>query len=529
MSVLKANIRRFIAMGIAACCFWAANGPAATWAASPSSPMTDTGQIICYSNSGPMTCPAPGRDFFGQDANYAAAPMAYKDNGDGTITDLVTGLMWARAVNAEKSSLTGAEKEARTLTLGGYSDWRVPTVKELYSLINFSGNTGVARPGSSGRVPGAVPYINTDYFNFKYGNTRAGERYIDAQWLSSTRYVSYTMERNFTLFGVNFADGRIKGYGYGNSGMRKEKKFYVRFVRGNAYGQNQFRSNGNGTVMDLATGLTWMQADSGRAMSWEAALAYAEDATHGGHTDWRLPNAKELQFIVDYSRSPDTTDSAAIDPLFSATSITNEAGQKDYAHYWTSTSHLDGRRPGDSAVTVCFGRALGKMHGRIMDVHGAGAQRSDPKTGSNAIGHGPQGDARRSKNMVRLVRGGDVTIVTRPRSSDRSRYPFVVNVDKGYEAMASGNSSGQGLSRPGSNRPGSRERFGNSSQGGRSLGRTPGGQGFVKRLDRNGDNRVSKTEFDGPPSHFSRFDRNRDGYITEDEAPTGPPPGKRQP
>ncbi len=49
---------------------------------------------------------------------------------------------------------------------------------------------------------------------------------------------------------------------------------------------------------------------------------------------------------------------------------------------------------------------------------------------------------------------------------------------------------------------------------------------FVKRLDRNGDGKVSKQEFDGPPEHFGDFDRNRDGFITEDEAPTGPPPGR---
>ena len=58
-------------------------------------------------------------------------------------------------------------------------------------------------------------------------------------------------------------------------------------------------------------------------MNWEDALAYAEDLDLAGYRDWRLPNAKELQSIVDYTRSPDTTSSAAIDPLFSASAITN--------------------------------------------------------------------------------------------------------------------------------------------------------------------------------------------------------------
>ncbi|MBT7068808.1 MAG: hypothetical protein HN919_21110 [Verrucomicrobia bacterium] len=47
---------------------------------------------------------------------------------------------------------------------------------------------------------------------------------------------------------------------------------------------------------------------------------------------------------------------------------------------------------------------------------------------------------------------------------------------------------------------------------------------FIKRLDKDGDGKVSKDEFDGPDKHFTELDKNEDGYITEDEAPTGPPP-----
>jgi hypothetical protein len=49
------------------------------------------------------------------------------------------------------------------------------------------------------------------------------------------------------------------------------------------------------------------------------------------------------------------------------------------------------------------------MDGEWYDVHGAGAQRSDPKSGDSAdwpTGNGPQGDAIRIYNMVRLVRDG---------------------------------------------------------------------------------------------------------------------------
>jgi len=56
---------------------------------------------------------------------------------------------------------------------------------------------------------------------------------------------------------------------------------------------------------------------------------------------------------------------------------------------------------------VAFGRAMGYMDGAWRDVHGAGAQRSDPKAGDPAdypTGNGPQGDAIRIYNYVRLMR-----------------------------------------------------------------------------------------------------------------------------
>ena len=62
---------------------------------------------------------------------------------------------------------------------------------------------------------------------------------------------------------------------------------------------------------------------------------------------------------------------------------------------------------GDFAAYVSFGRALGYMNNQWMDVHGAGAQRSDPKAGNPADipkGRGPQGDAIRIYNYVRCVR-----------------------------------------------------------------------------------------------------------------------------
>ncbi len=375
----------------------------------------DTGQTACYSDGGAMACPQAGESFYGQDAQYAGIQPSYENNGDGTVTDLNTGLMWQQSpdtngdgtINAnDKMNFETAQNYANTLTLAGYNDWRLPTIKELYSLMNFNGATGT------------VPYLDTNYFDFAYGDTSAGERDIDAQFASSTLYVSDVMNGDQAMFGVNFADGRIKGYGIGANQKHPDgKTFYVLYVRGsNSYGINSFVDNGNGTITDEATGLTWMQTDSGVGLNWQESLNYCESLDYAGYTDWRLPDAKELQSIVDYSRSPDTTNSAAIDPLFQATLLpngVNNSGEANYGHYWTSTTHLDGRVPGERAVYLAFGEARGVMDTwggqQLMDVHGAGAQRSDQKSGDPdalPVGFGPQGDVQSINNLVRCVRNG---------------------------------------------------------------------------------------------------------------------------
>ena len=379
--------------------------------------VVDTGQGICYNNDQPVACPAWGGAFYGQDAQYQGAQSSYTDNGDGTVSDLNTGLMWQKSPDtdgdgdidaADKLTYDAAVAGADTFSLAGYDDWRLPTIKELYSLILFSG--GDVSSCMGGGTCSGVPFIDANYFDFAYGDTSAGERIIDAQYASSTKYVSTTVGQ--TMFGVNLADGRIKGYGLTMPGG-VDKTFFVMYVRGNAsYGVNDFLDNGDGTVTDRATGLMWMQADSGEGMNWEGALGYCESLDHAGYDDWRLPNAKELQSIVDYSRSPATSNSAAIDPIFSVSSIIDEAGKSDYPYYWTGTTHADVSGRSGSAVYVAFGEAPGYMHNAWIDVHGAGAQRSDPKAGNPANyvqGRGPQGDAIRIDNYARCVRGGNVT------------------------------------------------------------------------------------------------------------------------
>jgi len=389
---------------------------AARLAAAATYTIVDTAQVRAYDNTQEVPYPKPGEPFCGQDAQYEGNAPSYRDNGDGTVSDLVTGLMWVRDPG-EKKTFEQAIAGASKCSVGGHDDWRLPTIKELYSLILFSGTDPDPRSANSARQK---PFINTDVFAFRYGDPARNERTIDSQYATCTKYVSTTMQGNETMFGVNFADGRIKGYPAGSARGRREKTYYVMYVRGNpAYGKNDFHDNGDGTITDKATGLVWQKADSGKGMSWQEALAYAEGLTLAGHSDWRLPNAKELQSLVDYTRAPAVTHSPAIDPIFQTTNL---AGG-EYPYFWSSTTHLDGpfNRQGTAAVYVAFGRALGWMQFppgwgeyRHLDVHGAGAQRSDPKSGDPAAfphGRGPQGDEIRISNYVRPVRSIDAESV----------------------------------------------------------------------------------------------------------------------
>jgi len=365
--------------------------------------IVDTNVSDSYSDTNLISKPSERQAFYGQDANYIGNQPSYTNNTDSTITDNITGLMWEQNMG-EKTTFEEAFIKASNSNLGGYSDWRVPTIKELYSLILFSGS-----------VKGETAiemFIDTDYFNQPLGDTSIGEREIDAQTWTSTEYVGKTMNSDETVFGVNFVDGRIKGYPKFKPRNGSANSMYFRMVRGNTdYGENNFVDNGDGTINDLATGLQWQKADDGISRDWEESLAYAESLDLANKSDWRLPNAKELQSIVDYPRSPQTTGTPAINPLFETTEITDPDGNSGhYPFFWTSTTHLDGANPYASAVYIAFGEGQGEMNGNLMDVHGAGCQRSDPKSGNKENYpqyFGPQGDVRYVYNYVRCVRNID--------------------------------------------------------------------------------------------------------------------------
>ncbi len=354
--------------------FWAVTAHAQTYV------LQETGQTTAYDEYGNIIAVSEGETYYGQDAHYEGTPQSFQDNGDGTVSDLNTGLMWQQTPPSDGYGKDDANTYCENLELAGYDDWRLPTIKELFAIGNYSEGW---------------PYLDETYFDIA-GNTVSK----DEQFWAQENYVGVSVESGSNgAWGVNHGTGHIKTYpsGVGPGGGKR-----VRAVRGNITAVNDFVDNSDGTVTDNATGLMWSQADNGEGILWVDALEYAEESELAGYDDWRLPNIKELQSIVDYSYSPTATDPDAVgpanNPIFSCSSIINEAGNDDYPYFWSSTSARFSAT-GDFyyAWYVAFGMAV---NGAGEDYHGAGAVRFDTKALDGPAGE----DATRSYNYVRLVR-----------------------------------------------------------------------------------------------------------------------------
>lgn len=245
--------------------------------------LPDTGQTLCYDSSGnEISCSGTG-----QDGEYNINPMSYTDNGNGTVIDNNTGLMWQQQDDGITRSWDEAGTYCGSLNLGGKTGWRLPSKKELITLVDYS----IA----------LRPAINAVFTNTKQSN-----------YWSSTPYAEYP----WGAWVVQFFDGAVYGY--------FQNDVYVRCVRGYETPGPALVNNGNGiTVTDNRTGLIWQQGEAG-AMTWDSALSYCKGLSLTGRGDWRLPNIKELESITS-----DLRYNPAIDTGFFPNAYA--------ANYWSST------------------------------------------------------------------------------------------------------------------------------------------------------------------------------------------------
>ncbi len=235
---------------------------------------------------------------------FAADKPEFIDNNDGTITHTSSGLVWQKC-SVGQTWQTGSDFEGLTnlcsgaattqtydaalkLTsdFAGQTDWRVPNIRELLSLVDFDK---------------ANPAINKTLFP---------KTPTDVWFWSASVYAS---NPDYAWF-VGFNGGFDSGNSYG-----KSSKFAVRLVRG---GQSfyfdtlklvDFTDNKDGTATSTKTGLTWQRCAAGQTWDVEESTCQGTATTFAhadakkltsdlaGKTDWRLPTAKELETITDYT------------------------------------------------------------------------------------------------------------------------------------------------------------------------------------------------------------------------------------
>jgi hypothetical protein len=211
-------------------------------------------------------------------------PSSYTDNGDGTVRDNVTGLVWQKAVTATQAfTWTGAISYCATLPLAGRK-WHLPTRIELLSIVDFTRTSPATNITAFPSVPGGMYH-----------------------WTSSPWVVSQIATKPQDSWIVNFFEGLTS-----NAGDRTTNQ-YARCVSSGTSGPLPalYTQVGPGEVQDSQTKLIWQQGDSGTTMAFDGAAGYCQTLALNGHT-WRVPSIKELSTLVNET-PPITKVSPAID------------------------------------------------------------------------------------------------------------------------------------------------------------------------------------------------------------------------
>ena len=263
------------------CLLSAATALAANWY-----PLPDTGVTKCYDNNGNViSCPLKGQPFYGQDAQYTSTNPSYTELGNGTIKDNNTGLVWQKSDDGVKRNWQDANDYCNNLTLAGYT-WRIPSLLELHSIVDYS----------SKDESNYCPMNNLfDCQEYTYWSDTPA---VNIDYPENLLYSSIFFNRGIYFGSSSFLEGNL-----------------VRCVNGDKK-ESVFSSSDNGTtVSDFTTQLVWQQADDGIQRTWTDAMPYCENLTLAGYQDWRLPNIKELNTIIDRSNN-----SPAVNPTFNCKS-----------------------------------------------------------------------------------------------------------------------------------------------------------------------------------------------------------------
>ena len=354
--------------------------PGIAFAASPVK-LPATNQSTCFDADGNLlsSCTATGQD--GEKRAGVVWPAArFTDNDNGTVTDNLTGLIWSQHANAPSRALpndppnTCLNVESSMLWVdainfvaclnnnkhAGFSDWRLPNLNELESMVN----AGVADSSA---------YLNYNGFGLPgLPNSQVQPR---PYWTSTSDASAIDTQSAAAAWDVDLAKGDSPSSTLKNElprgvwpvrGATSDPASLWRTGQADCYddigdrvdcamtgedGEKQagaawpalrFKPNSTGTVaVDRLTRLTWTTATRTPApgsckiidpnLDWQQALDYVTCLNHDvylGRSDWRLPNRKELRSLVDYSRGKPALPFVN-PPVFD---------DRDGLTYWSSTS-----------------------------------------------------------------------------------------------------------------------------------------------------------------------------------------------
>jgi hypothetical protein len=199
-------------------------------------------------------------------------PASYSDNGDGTVTDNVTHLVWQKAVTTSQAfTWCDAINYCATLPLAGRT-WRLPTRIELLSLVDFTRTSPAINATAFPNVPGS-----------KY------------HWTSSPWVVSQAAGKAQDSWIVNFYEGLA------SNAVDRTLLEFARCVSAPAEGplpSPRYAQVATGEVRDVDTGLIWAQMGSSATTDFATAQSTCAGLGLNGHT-WRTPSIKELSTLVD--------------------------------------------------------------------------------------------------------------------------------------------------------------------------------------------------------------------------------------
>ncbi|MEY4903164.1 MAG: hypothetical protein RLZZ292_979 [Bacteroidota bacterium] len=282
--------------------------------------LPDTGQTTGFTNT------------FGEDNDYSKNVPFFINMNALITTDTVTDLMWQRTDGGEMT-IENAAKYCDTLTLGGFTDWRLPTPHEAFSILNLQNNK---------------PALDTKNF------TKTAAEY----WWSSVKQTG-----DATKVWCTNAGGGIGNHPKSETKSAGGTKFFhvraVRDVKTPTTIVAHFTDNGDGTITDNLTNLVWQKTPNPNLLTWEDALKYAENLTFATVSDWRLPNIKEMQSINDESVTKPSVSTTffptiGVKKYWSSTSLPNQTTKAWYLDTQFGITTYDEKTVANSVLCVRY-------------------------------------------------------------------------------------------------------------------------------------------------------------------------------